>query len=93
MHNILAEVDLVVIAEGIVGSEQLALLAARVPIALIAAYPDELHADVIGADNRSGTKQAVCHMVEQHGRTRPFYIAGPAEFPHARERPARLKRR
>ena len=74
------------IAEGIVGSEQLALLAARVPIALIAAYPDELHVDVIGADNRSGTKAAVCHMVEQHGRTRLFYIAGPAEAPDARER-------
>ena len=58
---------------------QLALLAARVPIVLIAAYPDELHADVIGADNRSGTKAAVCHLVEQHGRTRLFYIAGPAK--------------
>ena len=53
---------------------------------MIAAYPDQLHADVIGADNRSGTKEAVCHMVEQHGRTRLFYIAGPAEAPDARER-------
>ena len=86
MQKISAKVDGMLIAEGIVGSEQLALLAARVPIALIAAYPDELHADVIGADNRSGTKQAVCHMVEQHGRTRLFYIAGPAEAPDARER-------
>src|SRR5271157_2321047 len=50
------------------------------------AHPDELHVDVIGADNRSGTKAAVCHMVEQHGRTRLFYIAGPAEAPDARER-------
>ena len=86
MQKISAKVDGMLIAEGIVGSEQLALLAARVPIALIAAYPDEPRADVIGADNRSGTKAAVCHMVEQHGMTRLFYIAGPAEAPDARER-------
>ena len=86
MQKISAKVDGMLIAEGIVGSEQLALLAARVPIALIAAYPGELHVDVIGADNRSGTKAAVCHIVEQHGRTRLFYIAGPAEAPDARER-------
>ena len=86
MQKISAKVDGMLIAEGIVGSEQLALLAARVPIALIAAYPDGLHADVIGADNRSGTKAAVRHMVGQHGRTRLFYIAGPAEVPDARER-------
>jgi LacI family transcriptional regulator len=86
MQKISAKVDGMLIAEGIVSSEQLALLAARVPIALIAAYPDELHADVIGADNRSGTKAAVRHMVEQHGRTRLFYIAGPAEAPDAQER-------
>ena len=86
MQKISAKVDGMLIAEGIVGSEQLALLAARVPIVLIAAYPYELHVDVIGADNRSGAKAAVCHMVEQHGRTRLFYIAGPAEAPDARER-------
>ena len=86
MQKISGKVDGMLIAEGIVGSEQLAQLAARIPIALIAGYPDEPHADVIGADNRSGTKAAVCHMVEQHGRTRLFYIAGPAEAPDARER-------
>ena len=86
MQKISAKVDGMIIAEGIVGPEQLALLAARVPIALIAANPGVPRADVIGADNRSGTKAAVCHVVEQHGRTRLFYIAGPAEAPDARER-------
>jgi LacI family transcriptional regulator, galactose operon repressor len=86
IQKISAKVDGLVIAEGIVGSEQLALLAARVPIALIAAYPSGVHADVVGADNRSGTRAAVRHMIEQHGRTRLFYIAGPAEAPDARER-------
>jgi LacI family transcriptional regulator len=86
MQKISAKVDGLVIAEGIIGQEQLALLATRVPIALIAAYPDELRADIVGADNRAGTKAAVAHVVEQHRRTRLFYIAGPAEAPDARER-------
>jgi LacI family transcriptional regulator len=86
MQKLSAKVDGLIIAEGIVDPQQLALLAARVPIALIAAYPDGLHADMIGADNRSGTRAAVCHMIEQHGSTRLFYIAGPAEAPDARER-------
>ena len=86
MQKISAKVDGMVIAEGIVGPEQLARLAARIPIALIAAYPDGLHADVIGADNRSGTRAAVRHLIEEHARKRLFYIAGPAEAPDARER-------
>jgi LacI family transcriptional regulator len=59
-------------------ARQLGLLAERVPITLIAAYSDELHGDAIGADNRSGTKAAVRHMVEQPGRSRLFHIAGPS---------------
>ncbi len=51
MQKISAKVDGMVIAEGIVGPEQLAVLAARVPIALIAANSGVPHADVIGADN------------------------------------------
>jgi LacI family transcriptional regulator len=86
LQQVSAKVDGMIIAEDIVGPEQLALLAARIPITLIAAYPDDLHGDVIGAENRSGAKAAVCHMVEQHGRTRLFYIAGPAEAQDARER-------
>ncbi len=86
MQKISAKVDGMLIVEGIVGPEQLALLAARVPIALIAAHLDEPHADDISADNRSGTRAAVCHLVEQHGRTRLLYIAGPAAAPDARER-------
>jgi LacI family transcriptional regulator len=86
MQKLSAKVDGLVISEGIVGPQELALLAARLPIALIAAYPEGLHADVFGIDNRSGTRAVVGHMIERHGSTRLFYIAGPAEAPDARER-------
>jgi LacI family transcriptional regulator len=86
MQKISAKVDGLLIAEGIVSSEQLARVAARVPVVLVAGSPDEPHADVFGVDNRAGTTAMVGHLVEQHGRTRLFEIAGPPEAPDARER-------
>src|ERR1035437_5904786 len=47
-------------------------------------------ADVFGADNRAGTRALVGHLVEQHGRTRLFAIAGPPEAPDAQERRSAL---
>jgi len=86
MQKISAKVDGMLIAEGIVGSEYLARVAARVPVVLVAGSPDEPHADVFGVDNRAGTRALVGHLVERHGRTRLFEITGPPEAPDARER-------
>lgn len=86
MMRISGQVDGLLIAEGIVSSPQLAQLAARVPVTLIAGSPSEAHADVIVADNRAGTQTLVSHLIEQHGTTRLYYIAGPPDAPDARER-------
>ena len=86
LQKISAKVDGMLIAEGIVPSPQLARLAARVPVTLVAGSPGEPNADVVHADNRSGTEALVRHMIEQHGMTRLFYVAGPPEAPDARER-------
>ena len=86
LQKISAKVDGMLIAEGIVPSQQLARLAARVPVTLVAGSPEEPHADVVHADNRAGTEALVCHLVEQHGKTRLYYVAGPPEAPDARER-------
>jgi LacI family transcriptional regulator len=81
-----AKVDGLLIAEGIVSSEELARLAARIPIVLAAGSLDELHADVVVADNWSGTTVLARHLLEQHGTKRLFYISGPSEAPDAQER-------
>ena len=86
LQKISAKVDGMLIAEGIVPSQQLARLAARIPVTLVAGSPEEPSADVIQADNRVGTEALVRHMVEQHGKTRLYYVAGPPEAPDARER-------
>ena len=86
LQKISAKVDGILIAEGIIPSPQLARLAARVPVTLVAGSPEEPHADVVHADNRAGTEALVRHLVEQHGKTRLYYVAGPPEAPDARER-------
>jgi LacI family transcriptional regulator len=81
-----AKVDGMVIVEGIVSSGELARLAARCPIVLAAGSLDELHVDVVDADNWSGTTELARHLLEQHGSKRLFYVSGPAEAPDAQER-------
>lgn len=86
LRKISAKVDGLLITEGIASSEQLAQLAERVPVGLVAGSLDEPAADVVDADNRAGTMALTQHLIECHGRTRLFYIAGPSESPDARER-------
>jgi LacI family transcriptional regulator len=86
LQSLSGKVDGLLIAEGIVSSEQLARLAARLPVVLVAGSTDETQIDVIDADNRSGTKALVSHLVEDHGMTRLFYVAGPSDAPDARAR-------
>jgi LacI family transcriptional regulator len=86
LQKVSAKVDGMLIAEGIVTSDQLALLAARIPIVLIAGSATEPHADVVCADNWSGATALACHMIERHGRRRLYHVAGPPEAPDAEER-------
>jgi LacI family transcriptional regulator len=86
LQSMSGKVDGLLIAEGIVSSPQLATLARRLPIVLVAGSPDEPNVDVVDADNRTGTKALVCHLVEVHDATRLYYVAGPAEAPDARAR-------
>jgi LacI family transcriptional regulator len=86
MQKVSAKVDGLLIVEGIVSSDQLARLAARIPVVLVAGSAAEQHVDVVDADNWSGVTALTRHMVEQHGSRRLFYISGPPDAPDARER-------
>ena len=86
LQRMSAKVDGLMIAEGFEPAERLAKLASRIPVVLVAGSPDAPHADVVSADNRAGTRALVSHLVERHGRTRLWYVAGPRDAPDARER-------
>jgi len=61
-------------------------LAARVPVVIFAGTPDEKAADVVTADNLSGSAAVVAHLIRDHGRRRLFWVHGPADSPDSRER-------
>ena len=80
------QVDGLLIGEGVVPSGFLARLAKRLPVVVIAGDPSERAADVVTADNRSGSAALVSHLIEAHGRRRLYHIDGPPTAPDARER-------
>jgi LacI family transcriptional regulator len=80
------KVDGLLIGEGIVPSELLARLTRRLPVVVISGSPLEREADVVTADNHSGSVALVTHLVEDHGLRRLYYIGGPPTAPDAKER-------
>ena len=80
------QVDGLLIGEGVVPSAFLARLARRLPVVIIAGNPDERVADVVTADNRSGSAALVRHLIDDHGARRFYHVDGPPSAPDARER-------
>jgi len=86
LHLLSGKVDGLLIGEGIVPSAQLARLAERLPVVVVAGDPAEHAADVVTADNRAGSAALVTHLLEVHGRRRLFHVDGPPTAPDAKER-------
>jgi len=86
LQSLSGKVDGLLIGEGIVPSADLARLAERLPVVVVAGDPAEHAADVVTADNRSGSAALVNHLVEVHGRRRLFHVDGPPSAPDAKER-------
>ena len=80
------KVDGILIGEGFVASRYIERLAARVPVVVIAGMPAERAADVVAADNFSGSAAIVTHLIADHGKRRLFHVDGPADSPDAIER-------
>ena len=86
LQSLSGKVDGLLIGEGIVPSPELARLAERLPVVVVAGDPSEQAVDVVTADNRSGSVALVTHLVVDHGRRRLFHVDGPPTAPDAKER-------
>lgn len=86
LRSMSGKVDGLLIGEGIVPSDELARLAERLPVVVIAGDPAERRVDVVTADNRGGSAALVSHLVQVHGRRRIFHVDGPPTAPDAKER-------
>ena len=86
LESFTGKVDGILMGEGIVPSPFIERLAARVPVVIFAGTPHEKAADVVTADNLSGSAAVVTHLINEHGRRRLFWVHGPADSPDSRER-------
>jgi LacI family transcriptional regulator len=86
MDALSGKVDGIIIGEGFVASSTIERLAARVPVVVIAGPPGERAADVIAADNFSGSAAIITHLIADHGKRRLFHVDGPPNSPDAAER-------
>jgi LacI family transcriptional regulator len=80
------KVDGILIGEGFVASHYIERLAARLPVVVIAGLPGGQGADVVAADNFSGSAAIVTHLIADHGTRRLFHVDGPPDAPDAIER-------
>ena len=86
LNALSGKVDGILIGEGFVASRYIERLAARVPVVVIAGTPGERTADVVAADNFSGSAAIVTHLIADHGKRRLFHVDGPPDAPDAIER-------
>ena len=86
MDALSGKVDGILIGEGFVASSIIERLAARVPVVVIAGTPGERAADVVAADNFSGSAAIITHLIADHGKRRLFHLDGPPNSPDAGER-------
>jgi LacI family transcriptional regulator len=85
--NVLSgKVDGLLIGEGVVPPADIAKLARRVPVVVVAGDTAQRGVDVVSADNWSGAHALVEHLVTDHGRRRLFHVDGPATAPDATAR-------
>jgi len=80
------KVDGLLIGEGVVPPADIARLAKRVPVVVVAGDTAQRGVDVVSADNWSGAHALVEHLVTVHGRRRLFHVDGPASAPDATAR-------
>jgi len=86
MDSLTGKVDGILIGEGFVASSIIERLAARVPVVIIAGTPGERAADVVAADNFSGSAAIITHLITVHGKRRLFHLDGPPNSPDAGQR-------
>src|SRR5580698_7632516 len=66
LDSLSGKVDGILLAEGFVASDYVERLAARVPVVVIAGFPSQQSADVVAADNFSGSVAIITHLIAEH---------------------------
>lgn len=85
-RSLVGKVDGLVVLAGSLGGKELAEIAQRVPIVVMATRSAPHRLDFVGADNRGGAHAATAHLLRVHHATDLAFVAGPARSPDSKER-------
>jgi LacI family transcriptional regulator len=86
IHTLSGKVDGLLMAEDVLPPGQLAALARRTPVVLIAGPADPAGLDTVAVDNEGGVRAVVGHLASVHGYRRLCFVGGPPDSPDARQR-------
>jgi LacI family transcriptional regulator len=85
-RSVVGKVDGMVVMAGSLAAKDLAEIAARVPVVMMATHTAPHRLDFVGADNRGGTGAIASHLVTTHGFEDIAFVAGLRRSPDSRER-------
>jgi LacI family transcriptional regulator len=89
IKSLSGKVDGLIMAEDVLPPDQLAALARRMPVVLIAGPPGAARLDTIAVDNAAGIRAVTAHLTGiAHGCRQLCYLGGPPDSPDARQRRA-----
>jgi LacI family transcriptional regulator len=86
VHSVCGRVDGLVALARSVPDSQLADLAKRLPLVLLAARQQVDGADLVAADNEGGSYAVTEHLVQVHGYERVVFAGGPPDSPDSQAR-------
>lgn len=86
VRQVAGKVDGIVALAQSLPARELARLAERLPVVLLAGRPRLAGADVVRADNEGGAYAATTHLVRDHGYREVAFVAGPSRSPDSAAR-------
>jgi LacI family transcriptional regulator len=84
--SVAGKVDGLVVMARSLSDDDTAAISRSVPVVILANSRVGGGLDVVGADNRGGSRQITWHLLAVHGHTDLAFIGGPAQSPDAEER-------
>ena len=79
-------VDGLIVMDRVLGEEDVAYLARRIPVVLLAGRGDSSAAITVRVDNEQAMTSLAEHLVQVHGVTRAGFVSGALESPDAKAR-------
>jgi LacI family transcriptional regulator len=84
--SVAGKVDGLVVMARSLSDDDIAAISRSVPVVILANSRVGGELDVVGADNRGGSRQITAHLIAAHGHTELAFLGGPTDSPDSQER-------